>query len=50
MVKLQEVKNRYSITIPKQYVKLKKWEKGQELVVGFDHNGDIVIKEINEKK
>lgn len=47
MVKLQESKNRYSITIPKEYVKQKGWEKGQELVLGFDHNGDIVIKEID---
>lgn len=46
MVKLQESKNRFSITIPKEYVKAKGWEKGQELVLGFDHNGDIVIKEV----
>jgi len=46
MVKLQENKNRWFVTIPKEYVKLKKWKKGQELALGFDHNGNIVIKEI----
>ena len=48
MVKLQENKNRWFVTIPKEYVKLKKWKKGQELVLGFDHNGDIVIKEVEK--
>jgi len=47
MVKLQENKNRWFVTIPKEYVKLKKWVKGQELVLGFDHDGKIVIKDIN---
>jgi len=46
MVKLQEFKNRFFITIPKEYIELKKWSKGQELVLGFDHNGDIVIREV----
>ena len=46
MVKLQEFKNRFFVTIPKEYVKSKGWVKGQELVLGFDHNGNIVIKEV----
>ena len=46
LVKLQENKNRWFVTIPKEYVKLKKWKKGQELALGFDHNGNIVIKEV----
>ena len=46
MVKLQETKGRYFLSVPKEYVKLKKWKKGQELVFGFDHDGNIVIKEV----
>lgn len=48
MVKLQESKNRFSITIPKEYVKMKGWGKGQDLVLGFDQNGDIVVKELKD--
>jgi len=47
MVKVQENKNRWFITIPKEYVKLKKWKKGQELVLGFDQEGRIIIQEVN---
>jgi bifunctional DNA-binding transcriptional regulator/antitoxin component of YhaV-PrlF toxin-antitoxin module len=46
MVKLQEVTGRYFICIPKEYVKLKKWKKGQELAIGFDHEGNLVIKQV----
>jgi len=46
MVKLQESKNHYSITIPKQFVKAKGWEKGQELPVNLNDKGNIEIKEV----
>jgi len=45
MVKLQETKDRYFITFPKQLVEAKGWKKGQVLIIGFDQNGDIIIKE-----
>ena len=46
MVKLQEVRRKFSITIPHEIIKLKKWRKGQEIVLGFDHEGNIILKEI----
>lgn len=46
MPKLQEFKNRWFVTIPSAYVKEKKWKKGQELLLGFDAQGRIIIKEI----
>jgi len=45
-MKLQEWKNRYFITIPKEYVLLKKWKKGQLLVVTVNQDGDLIIKEV----
>ena len=48
MVKLQENKNRWFITIPKEHIKLKEWEKGRKLVLGFDHGKRIVIKEVGK--
>lgn len=48
MVKLQETKGRYFLSVPKEYVKLKKWKKGTELVFGFDHQGRIIIEEISK--
>ena len=43
MVKLQENKNRWFITLPKEYVKKKKWKKGTELLVSFNERGNIEI-------
>lgn len=43
MVKLQESKGVYFLSVPKAKVKLKKWEKGQEFDVQFDHNGNMVF-------
>lgn len=45
-MRLQESKNRYSITIPKEYVLLKKWKKGQMLAIAVNQDGDLVIKEV----
>lgn len=50
MVKLQEVKGQYFITIPREYVDYKNWKKGMEIVIGFDVNGDIILKEGKKKK
>ena len=43
---LQFNKERYSITIPHDLIAQKKWKKGQRLALGFDANGDIVMKEV----
>lgn len=45
MVKLQETDGRYFITISKQLVELKGWKKGQVLIMGFNQDGEIIIKE-----
>jgi hypothetical protein len=46
MVKLQEVRGRFSLRTPKGYGKWKKWQKGQELVIGFNERGNLEISEI----
>ena len=47
MVKLQQMKQgQFMVSVPKEYVKLKGWRKGQELAMGFDHEGNIVLKEV----
>ena len=48
MVKLQESDGRFFITIPKEYVKEKGWKKGQVIVIGFDVNGNLILKDIKK--
>jgi bifunctional DNA-binding transcriptional regulator/antitoxin component of YhaV-PrlF toxin-antitoxin module len=49
MVKLQEVKGQYTITIPKEKIKETGWQKGQELSINFDkRNQELIISKINE--
>jgi len=48
MVKLQEVKGRYFMTIPKEYIQQKGWKKGEVLIIGFDSNGNIIIKDLKK--
>jgi hypothetical protein len=43
MVKLQENKGKYSINIPNEYIRRKKWVKGQELLFSFDQDGNLLI-------
>ena len=43
MVRLQESKERYFITIPKALVIQKEWKKGQELFLGFNERGNIEL-------
>ena len=45
MPKLQEVKGRYFITVPKGLVEKKDWKKGQELFFVFNERGEIAIKD-----
>ncbi|MFH1256951.1 MAG: AbrB/MazE/SpoVT family DNA-binding domain-containing protein [Candidatus Diapherotrites archaeon] len=44
-MKLQQSKNFFFLTIPKEYVKHKGWKKGQELLVLLGEKGDLLIKE-----
>ena len=47
MPKLQELQNRFLISVPKDIVRMKNWKKGDTLVWGFDSKtGDVVIKKI----
>jgi hypothetical protein len=43
MVKLQESKDRYFITVPRQLVSKKGWAKGQELFLVFNERGNIEV-------
>ena len=45
MPRLQEVKGRYFITIPKSLVEKKGWKKAQELFFVFNEKGEIAIKD-----
>jgi hypothetical protein len=49
MVKLQENKHRWFITMPKEIVEFKKWKKGQELLVVMDFDNNVQVKEFTEK-
>ena len=50
LVKLQESKNRFFLTIPKQFVKLSGWKAGQELVVYPVGEKQLAIREMPEQK
>jgi len=43
MVKLQESKDRYFISIPRTLVKQKNWKKGQDLFLVFNERGNIEV-------
>ena len=43
MVRLQESKGRYFVTIPKEIIIKKKWKKGTILVVSFNERGNVEI-------
>ena len=43
MVRLQESKGRYFVTIPKEIIAKKKWKKGIMLVVSFNERGNVEI-------
>jgi len=45
-VKLQENKNIFFITVPKDYIRLKKWKKRQNLVFTVNQDGDLILKEV----
>ncbi|MDO8428718.1 MAG: hypothetical protein Q7S92_05895 [Candidatus Diapherotrites archaeon] len=43
MVKIQESKGKYFITLPKNLVRLKKYSKGTELQPMFNEKGNIEL-------
>jgi len=48
MVKLQENKERFFISVPKEYVEQAGWSKGEILTVSFNERGNIELS--NKKK
>ena len=46
MVKLQLVKDRYFVTIPKEYVQQAKLKKGDPLTVSFNERGNLELKKV----
>ena len=46
MVKLQENKNRFFVSISKEKVAKKKWKKGQRLDWNYNQDGDLVLSEV----
>ena len=46
MVKIQEVKDRFFITLPKEYVAQAKWKKGTEVTVSFNERGNLELKKV----
>ena len=57
MAKLQEVKYptskngmraQYFISVPQQVIRVKHWQKGQELLFNFNKDGNIELIEVQE--
>jgi hypothetical protein len=47
MVKIQEVKGQYTISIPREKIKETGWQKGDEICMNFDRRtGELVIRKI----
>jgi hypothetical protein len=46
MVKLQRVKDRFFVTVPKEKIKRKGWVGGEEFDVEWDQNGNLVFVEL----
>jgi hypothetical protein len=49
MVKIQEAKGRFFISLPKALVRAKKWVKGQELAAVFNERGNIEFMAVETK-
>ena len=46
MPKLQQVMERFSLTIPRELVRQKQWKKGQDLFLIYNERGNIEITEV----
>jgi hypothetical protein len=47
MVKIQRTRRgQHVITIPKAIIRVKKWKRGQELIVGLGPHGQVTLTEV----
>ncbi len=46
MVKIQEVKDRFFCSIPKEYIAQARWKKGDQVTVSFNERGNIELKKV----
>jgi antitoxin component of MazEF toxin-antitoxin module len=46
MVKLQQMKRQYTVTIPTVYVKQAKLKKGDDLTVSFNERGNLELSKV----
>lgn len=49
-MKLQELRGRFFLTIPKSIAVAKGWKKGDELITVFNAKGELVIQEVKQKR
>ena len=47
MVKLQQTKRQYTITIPKDYVDQANLKKGDNLTISFNERGNLELAKVN---
>ena len=45
-MKIQDNQGQYKVTIPKDIAKLKGWKQGTEVIIILDHQGNVVVKQI----
>lgn len=46
MVKIQQVKDRFFISVPKEYIAQANWKKGDDVTVSFNERGNIELKKV----
>lgn len=46
MVKLQQIKRQYTVTIPKIYVDQAKLKKGDDLTISFNERGNLELSKV----
>lgn len=50
MVRIQESKGQFFITLPKRLAEAKNWSKGMELKLEFNEKGELIIRESEKQK
>jgi antitoxin component of MazEF toxin-antitoxin module len=50
MAKLQSCKNQFTITIPKIFIEMLKWKKGDEIFVSVNEMDNIVLSNMDKEK
>jgi hypothetical protein len=45
---LQEFNGKFTVTVPQDLVRAKGWKKGQKLLCAFDHEGNVVLRELSQ--